>query len=52
MREMTLKEIQNALGYKIKIVAEKPHKKFDDIKVGEIITVADTDFIVLDKTDD
>lgn len=52
MKEMTLKEIQKALGYEVKVVAEKPLKKFDDIKVGEIITVADTDFIVLDKTDD
>lgn len=52
MKEMTLKEIQKELGYDVKIVAEKPRKKFDDIKVGEIITVADTDFIVLDKTDD
>lgn len=51
MKEMTLKEIQKALGYEIKVVAEKPRKKFDDIKIGEIITVADTDFIVLDKTD-
>ena len=52
MREMTLKEIQKALGYEVKVVAEKPRKKFDDIKVGEIITVADIDFIVLDKIDD
>ena len=52
MKEMTLKEIQKALGYEVKVVAEKPRKKFDDIKVGEIIIVADTDFIVLDKTDD
>ena len=52
MKEMTLKEIQKALGYKVKVVSEKPRKKFDDIKVGEIITVAETDFIVLDKTDD
>lgn len=52
MKEMTLKEIQKALGYEVKVVAEKPLKKFDDIKVGEVITVADTDFIVLDKTDD
>lgn len=52
MKEMTLKEIQKALGYEIKVVAEKPRKKFDDIKIGEVITVADTDFIVLDKTDD
>lgn len=52
MKEMTLKEIQKALGYEVKVVAEKPLKKFDDVKVGEIITVADTDFIVLDKTDD
>ena len=51
MKEMTLKEIQKALGYEIKVVAEKPRKKFDDIKIGEIITVADIDFIVLDKTD-
>lgn len=50
MKEMTLKEIQKALGYEVKVVAEKPHKKFKDIEVGEIITVADTDFIVLDKT--
>ena len=52
MKEMTLKEIQKVLGYEIKVVAEKPRKKFDDIEIGEIITVADTDFIVLDKTDD
>ena len=52
MREMTLKEIQKALGYEVKVVTERPRKKFDDIKVGEIITVADTDLIVLDKTDD
>ena len=52
MKEMTLKEIQKALGYEVKVVAEKPRKKFDDIEIGEIITVADTDFIVLDKTDD
>lgn len=52
MKEMTLKEIQKALGYEVKVVAEKPRKKFDDIKVGEIITIADTDFIVLDKTYD
>lgn len=52
MKEMTLKEIQKILGYEVKVVAEKPRQKFDDIKVGEIITVADTDFIVLDKTDD
>ena len=51
MREMTLKEIQKALGYEVKVVAERPHKKFNDIKVGEVITVADTDFIVLDKID-
>ena len=52
MKEMTLKEIQKALGYEVKIVAEKSRKRFDDIKIGEIITVAETDFIVLDKTDD
>lgn len=52
MKEMTLKEIQKALGYEIKVVAEKPLKKYDDIKIGNIITVADIDFIVLDKTDD
>lgn len=52
MKEMTLKEIQKALGYEVKVVAEKPRKKFDDIKIGEVISVADTDFIVLDKTDD
>lgn len=52
MKEMTLKEIQKALGYEVKVVAEKPRKKFDGIEIGEIITVADTDFIVLDKTDD
>ena len=46
MKEMTLKEIQELLGYEVKIVAEKP------AEVGGIVDIADTEWIVLDKDEE
>ena len=48
MKEMTLKEIQNLLGYEVKIVAEKQSKRLIDISIGETFKVGDLEFIVLD----
>lgn len=47
-KEMTLQEIQNALGYEIKIVADKPSKQLLDIPVGETFKLGDLEFIVLE----
>lgn len=52
MKELTLKEIQNLLGYEVKIVADKPSRTLADIPVGETFKVGDLEFIVLEHTDD
>lgn len=52
MREMTLKEIQKALGYEVKVVAEKTPKKYKSADIGNTTNIADVEWIVLDKTDD
>ena len=52
MREMTLKEIQKALGYEVKVVAEKTPKKYKSAEIGDTTNIADIEWIVLDKTDD
>lgn len=44
---MTLKEIQNLLGYEIKIIADKP-KTLDEIKPGSIVKIGNREYIVLD----
>ena len=51
MKEMTLREIENLLGEKIKIVADKPSRTLADIPVGETFKVGDMEFIVLEHTD-
>ena len=51
-KEMTLQEIQDKLGYKVKIVDEKPKKKLVDIEVGKTFKVDDLEFIVLEHLED
>lgn len=46
MREMTLKEIQNLLGYEIKIIADK-QKTLGEIKPGSIVKIGNREYIVL-----
>lgn len=47
MKEMTLKEIEKALGYEVKIIVDKPRRKLSDIAAGETFKVGDLEFIVL-----
>lgn len=49
MKEMTLKEIQRALGYEVKIIAEKLPKKYKNADVGETTKIAGIEWIVLDR---
>lgn len=49
IREMTLQEIQKALGYKIKIVDEKEKKKLADIEVGKPFKVGELEFVALER---
>lgn len=49
-KEMTLQEIQNILGYEVKIVASKPTKQLSDIAAGETFKIGDLEFIVLGHT--
>ena len=49
-RKMTLQEIQNALGYKVKIVDEKEKKRLADIEVGKTFKVGELEFIVLEHS--
>lgn len=51
-REMTLQEIQNALGYKVKIVDEKEKKRLADIEVGKTFKVGELEFVVLEHSDE
>ena len=50
MREMTLKEIEKALGYEVKIIAEKPKRQLSEIPVGETFKVGDLEFVVLEHS--
>ncbi len=52
MKELTLKEIQNLLGYEVKIIADKPSRTLADVPVGETFKVGDFEFVVLEHTDD
>ena len=49
MKELTLKEIQNLLGYEVKIVADKPirGKTLGSVKPGDAVTIGDREYIVL-----
>ena len=49
MKELTLKEIQNLLGYKVKIVADKPirSKTLGSVKPGDTVLIGDREYIVL-----
>ena len=49
MKELTLKEIQNLLGYEVKIVADKPigGKTLGSVKPGDTVTIAEREYIVL-----
>ena len=49
MKELTLKEIQNLLGYEVKIVADKPirGKTLGSVKPGETVTIGECEYIVL-----
>ena len=47
-KEMTLQEIQKALGYRVKIVDEKEKKKLADIEVGKPFKVGDLEFVALE----
>lgn len=49
MKEMTLKEIQKALGYEVKVVAEKAPKKYKNADISKTTNIADIEWIVLDK---
>lgn len=46
VKELTLREIEKMLGYKVKIVEEKP------IEVGGLVDIADIEWIVLDKDEE
>ena len=49
MKELTLKEIQNLLGYEVKIVADKPirGKTLGSVKPGDTVTIGEHEYIVL-----
>ena len=49
MKELTLKEIQNLLGYEVKIVTDKPirDKPLGSVKPGDTVTIGDRKYIVL-----
>lgn len=49
MKELTLKEIQNLLGYEVKIVADKPigGKTLGSVKPGDTVTISEREYIVL-----
>ena len=49
MKELTLKEIQNLLGYEVKIVADKPigGKTLGSVKPGDTVTIGEREYIVL-----
>ena len=47
-KEMTIKEIQEILGYKIKVV-EETKKRLSEVKVGDTFKVGKFEFIVLDQ---
>lgn len=49
MKELTLKEIQNLLGYEVKIVADKPirGKTLGGVKPGDTVTIGEREYIVL-----
>lgn len=48
MKEMTLQEIQNILGYEVKIVADKPLRQLSDVPAGETFKIGGMEFIVLE----
>lgn len=52
MKELTLKEIQNLLGYEVKIVADKPAGKLSEVPAGETFKIGDMEFVVLEHTYD
>ena len=47
-KEMTIKEIQDILGYKIKVV-EETKKRLSEVKVGDTFKVGKFEFIVLEQ---
>lgn len=51
-KEMTLQEIQEKLGYKIKIVDEKAKFKLADIQVGKPFKVGNLEFVALEHFPD
>lgn len=50
MKELTPKEIQNLLGYEVKMVTDKSDRRLADVPVGETFKVGDLEFIVLEHT--
>ena len=50
MKELTLKEIQDLLGYEVKIVADKPigGKTLGSVTPGDTVTIGEREYIVLD----
>ena len=51
MKEMTLKEIQEALGYEIKIVEKKTQKQLAEYELGESVKLGKFEFIILEQGD-
>lgn len=49
MKEMTLKEIQEALGYEIKIVEKKAQKQLVEFEPGETVKLGKFEFIILEQ---
>ena len=49
MKELTLKEIQNLLGYEVKIVADRQirGKTLGSVKPGNTVTIGEREYIVL-----
>lgn len=51
MKEMTIKEIQEALGYEIKIVEKKTQKQLVEYEPGETVKFGKFEFIILEQGD-
>lgn len=51
MKEMTIKEIQEALGYEIKIVEKKVPKQLEAYEPGTTVKLGKFEFIILEQGD-
>ena len=49
IKEMTIQEIQEQLGYKIKIIENKPQRQLVEVSVGNTFKIGGFEFIVLEQ---